>query len=508
MSFNPSSPTQEPIDVDALTPMAQADAGQVRRESSEDSTPIVKVRHRREPVKEREGSPERRVTRQVKRTSPIRKTIKPKKGPTAWAAKPIMKNDMKAKKAVIKEIEHLWGKNFIKHYIPKCHRPLVKRGKHSKRSMYRSHETDPKKWLPSVLKAILMIAKLTNNKNWLSKAMNDVVRYRIKNTGNRKPQLVTTDFDVIEDILVKDWKVEYAFEIRYKHLLVNRKDQQEDDADIDHILQAGSDRDSNGEASGNDSNSDEEMDEASDEPGSDSDTDVADQRDGGGVSGNYQQASGYTNKGAYHPQHLSPSLPREKKHKSNKKAEIKAKIKAESPGPILPLHQYQGMYGYGSPMPGYGPPVDQQGRPMMQDFGGYGGSNGGWGGYGGFNGFGGGYGGFPGYGGPQMTKDGRQDSMFPPHHGMNHMMTPSPSIPDFERRGRGSGGTEFPKIKRESPGPAGFDGHNTFVEDPEAMVEDIAEDDDEDPEAAELAALELELKIRKLKAKKAKMARK
>jgi hypothetical protein len=92
--------------------------------------------------------------------------------------------------------------------------------------------------------------------------------------------------------------------------------------------------------------------------------------------------------------------------------------------------------------------------------------------------------------------------MFPHHHGMNHMMAPSPS--------------DFPKIKRESPGPAGFDEHNTFVEDfdgpiqgrPDAMAEDVAEDDNEDPEAAELAALELELKIRRFKAKKAKMARK
>jgi hypothetical protein len=49
--------------------------------------------------------------------------------------------------------------------------------------MYRDHETDAKKWLPSVLKAILSIAKLTSDKSWLKKAMNDVVRYRIKNTG-------------------------------------------------------------------------------------------------------------------------------------------------------------------------------------------------------------------------------------------------------------------------------------------------------------------------------------
>ncbi|KAG9197317.1 hypothetical protein G6514_001877 [Epicoccum nigrum] len=66
--------------------------------------------------------------------------------------------------------------------------------------------------------------------------MNDVVRYRIKNTGNRKPQLVTTDFDVLEDMFVKDWDVAYSFSIRYKHLLVNGQGQQETDKDIDHIL--------------------------------------------------------------------------------------------------------------------------------------------------------------------------------------------------------------------------------------------------------------------------------
>ena len=54
-----------------------------------------------------------------------------------------MKNDLKAKKAVIIEIEHHWGKSFTKSYIPRCQRPLVKRGAHSRRSMYCSHETDP-----------------------------------------------------------------------------------------------------------------------------------------------------------------------------------------------------------------------------------------------------------------------------------------------------------------------------------------------------------------------------
>ncbi|PVH98893.1 hypothetical protein DM02DRAFT_629884 [Periconia macrospinosa] len=135
------------------------------------------------------------------------------------SARPVLKNDMQAKLHLIREIEKCWGKGFIKAFIPKCHRPLTKR-RNGKRSVYRSHETDPKNWLPSVLKAILMVARQTNDKRALKKAMNDVVRYRIKNTGNRKPQLVTTDFDVIEDIVVRGWNCEDSFKIRYKHLLM------------------------------------------------------------------------------------------------------------------------------------------------------------------------------------------------------------------------------------------------------------------------------------------------
>ena len=51
---------------------------------------------------------------------------------------------------------------------------------------------------------------------------------------------MTTDFDVLEDMLVKDWAVEYSFSIRYKHLLKSGQGQQETDKDIDHILGVGS----------------------------------------------------------------------------------------------------------------------------------------------------------------------------------------------------------------------------------------------------------------------------
>jgi hypothetical protein len=65
--------------------------------------------------------------------------IKKKPGPQPWAAKPIAKNDMKAKMEVIRAIEKNWGKNFITNYIPKCHRPLQKK-KGGKRTAYRQHE--------------------------------------------------------------------------------------------------------------------------------------------------------------------------------------------------------------------------------------------------------------------------------------------------------------------------------------------------------------------------------
>jgi hypothetical protein len=72
--------------------------------------------------------------------------------------------------------------------------------------------------------------------------MNDIVRHRIKHTGNRKPQLVTTDFDVIEDMITRGWDIETSFSIRYKHLLLSQpKGYLETDEDIDHILACGDD---------------------------------------------------------------------------------------------------------------------------------------------------------------------------------------------------------------------------------------------------------------------------
>ena len=215
MDHGSSSPVQEYVspkaDDDKLTPVMQSQEDQLDRDLSSDDVPLRQQRPLQAPAPEREDSydlrdrrrlqrhmrdinntsllDQRRTAHQVTLQESTKATAKsstktPKKpGPRPWASKPIMKNDMSAKKEIIREIESFWGKGFIRAYIPKCHRPLVKRSKGDKRAMYRDHETDPKKWLPSVLKAILMIAKLTQNKAWLKKAMNDVVRYRIKNTG-------------------------------------------------------------------------------------------------------------------------------------------------------------------------------------------------------------------------------------------------------------------------------------------------------------------------------------
>ena len=65
--------------------------------------------------------------------------IRKKPGPKPWAQRAISKNDTEAKMQVIRSIEKNWGKNFIYHYIPKCHRPLQKRGP-GKRPTFRQHE--------------------------------------------------------------------------------------------------------------------------------------------------------------------------------------------------------------------------------------------------------------------------------------------------------------------------------------------------------------------------------
>ncbi|KAF2110890.1 hypothetical protein BDV96DRAFT_650497 [Lophiotrema nucula] len=71
--------------------------------------------------------------------------------PVPWCGRPILvvdkkRNDIAAKRAVIKEIEQFWDKNFIKHYVPQTHRPLVKRRPSTTRNIPRFPENDPKRW--------------------------------------------------------------------------------------------------------------------------------------------------------------------------------------------------------------------------------------------------------------------------------------------------------------------------------------------------------------------------
>ena len=124
----------------------------------------------------------------------------------------LSKDDPEAKKALIREIEGLRGRKFIKKWIPKCHHPVSKRSGSGKRSDKR--EYDPMCWGPAVLKAILSLAKSSPEKKWLAKALYEAVELRIQNTGDIKPQLVITDFVVIEDMLLDNWELEYAPHIR------------------------------------------------------------------------------------------------------------------------------------------------------------------------------------------------------------------------------------------------------------------------------------------------------
>lgn len=457
-------------------------------------------------------SRERPTTRQVSRPSPKTVTKGYKKpGPIAWASKPILKNDMNAKKAVIREIETYWGKSFIKSYIPKCHRPLIKGEKKAKRTTMRGYETDPVKWLPSILKAILMIAKLTTNKKWLKQAMEDVVRHRIKHTGNRKPQLVTTDFDIIEDMLVKQWDVEYAFEIRYKHLLVNRKDQEEADEAIDHLLYVPSDEDEDSEAGVDDDNHDNDI--VDNEEGIE-DHDC--EEDNGGIPGKYLHSS-------IRPPNTPSSQP--SKRRGHNPRNVDFSISSTR-------YRQQRRADESSHMQGFRHPLDAGGRSMPFD--------GGRGGYGGFSGYGG-YDTYryPGYGSLESGTGGRHASQQPPQSGMFPSHRPDLAMPGRPISGRhdrqpsatskarpgsdghdslasGNGffnsptygdsvpyqGGQRPEIKRES----------SMIEDRSPSVEEIDSPSDDvfapqcdgDEELdAEIEATRLELKLARLRAKKA-----
>jgi hypothetical protein len=333
--------------------------------------------------------------------------------------------------------------------------------------------------------------------------------------GNRKPQLVTTDFDVIEDMLVKQWDVEYAFDIRYKHLLVHRKDQMETDEDIDHILQVGSDLDAGSDLEDVQGEDSDDSDEASDD------------QDGGMGQVKYLQSSSHAKTSS---SQYFPPTPRQhaKQLKSGKPTPSKAIAVQPPPG-------FHG--GYDGPVPGYGPQRNLWGHPMS----GYGPQHG----YGHHRGGYGPYGSYPGYAappGPQFgSKDACQGSQQTPQHAMRHFnpqmhpMTPSPSGHESEYGGKRHGFTPYhdhpgfemqgaiqiqggraAKIKRESPvfeerrlglGAIELDGPTNDL-----GPQDDDDDDDNDGEKAlleaEVEAMDLELKIAQKKIRLAQLKQK
>ncbi|KAJ8114591.1 hypothetical protein OPT61_g3566 [Boeremia exigua] len=561
MDLEPSTPTQTysppKVDDDDPPPVVRSQE-QVNEDSSGDDIPLRQRRPVRASAHNQESGhslhdrhrlqdymrevndtsllDQRRTVHQGTQRKPANATPTssgntPKKpGPRPWATKPIKKNDMNAKKKVIREIEKYWGKGFIKTYIPKCHRPLMKRQKGGKHVVYRSHETDPKNWLPSVLKSILSIAKLTQNQAWLKKAMNDVVRYRIKNTGNRKPQLVTTDFDVLEDMLVKDWDVPFSFSIRYKHLLVNRQGQQETDEDIDHILGVGT---AEGEESDEgdvveDGNTREEDDNIDGEDGSD------EEMDQDGLSGRHIHASGHTSAPQYPQAYSMSGLPPQKQKAQQERNPRGASELPSRPQP--PLHGTESQYGYDYPHP-YGPSMDFWGRSTP--FGGGPDGFSGYSGYGGYGMYGGGYGSHV-----PPDRSGRQPSQPPRYYGMSPYAYPARAQPDTNRIGRApsqrpaSDDTKHSRSDLEQPpfpvSPPGFQPHGyaqhypggqhgfnpesvdreihgeareASVDDGEVLTDHMGDDSNAAALEAELRATELELKVARLQARRAAMNR-
>lgn len=543
MSFRPASPSQEYVvlkedrDDNAIPTQPVSDPAYL--ESSEDDEPRITCRRVRNEVRKQMRIPAPGAHRSSRAhtnrqsydsmdsdsDSPVprqpteaylKRGSKHKTSSSGMTtSKPVMKKDLRAKKAVIREIESLWGRGFIKSYIPKCHRPLTKRV-NGKRSYLRDHETDPINWMPSVLKAILMIAKLTDDKQWLKKAMNDIVRYRIKHTGNRKPQLVTTDFSVIEDMLVKDWSVPFAFDIRYKHILFQSKDEEVSGEVIDRIMDAGSDDDDD-HVNQDDEDGQEETEEEEGTVGKP-------------VPTKHHQSSSSTKVRQY----SSPARSRRRSTQSKTSDQI-VKQTGSSPQ-ATSSGQPPGTYGNGPAVPGYGQLLDPWGRPMPAYWGPHGYNNG----HGGF----GGHGGHGSYG-PYTGFRGTHPGMQPPTHGLPyyplhpHAMAPTSSVPgsDYSRHGikhkkreresssaaskharhthtfspshnmqahPDAGTAHGTTIKREST----TDDDMTFDDDwaiPKKELEDEEEEkevDEDDVIDAEVEVMELELKLAELKAKR------
>ncbi|KAL5394951.1 hypothetical protein PMIN02_004510 [Paraphaeosphaeria minitans] len=357
MDTNPATPAQEYPPMESTNDMNHSSPVETRipQESSDDEDDVpLRDRRLREYHQQPTSTmavPEHLGFQKPAKAPPFStgKTHK-KPGPKPWAAKPIAKNDMKAKIEVIRAIEKNWGRNFIKDYIPKCHRPLQKK-KGGKRTAFRQHEMDPKNWLPSVLKSLLGISHLTSDKSFLKKAMNDIVRHRIKHTGNRKPQLVTTDFDVIEDMITRGWDIETSFSIRYKHLLLaNPKGYLETDEDIDHILACGDDYQRSSDLDREDEEDDDD----------DMQVDGQEDEDTTDFSNPCASMGAYIHGPPHQPSKMIvakyPKLAKQiKKEKPMKpvKASKRSEFSNRSPDIQAPQHMHPHMYG-GYSMPGYG----------------------------------------------------------------------------------------------------------------------------------------------------------
>ena len=183
---------------------------------------------------------------------------------------------------------------------------------------------------------------------------------------------MTTDFDVLEDMLVKDWDVTYSFSIRYKHLLVHSRGQQETDKDIDHILGVGS---------GIDEDDDEDHDE-DDESDNDDDQDRGNIDEKGGraeevhhgtPAGQYFPPGGYANVPQYpHPYFMSaPSLEQHgDKPSSSTTRGSEGSLQTSRPTAANKKREIQAY----SQLHPYGPPLGPWGQPLpYTNFGGYGG---------------------------------------------------------------------------------------------------------------------------------------
>jgi hypothetical protein len=119
-------------DAEELMPIDHQSKGVQTIQDSSDDKPIAARRLRRNV---------RPSTHETIRHLPIKPTKKTDKrpGPGTHGSKPIKKNDMKAEKAISKEIETYWGKHFIKSYIPKCHREPEATTRHHGFRCYRGH---------------------------------------------------------------------------------------------------------------------------------------------------------------------------------------------------------------------------------------------------------------------------------------------------------------------------------------------------------------------------------